>query len=83
VNLHQTNQRKIYLLQTFLIATLILVALTKFFKTSDVYDPSWIQYSIENAYSNAEGELEVKIFPQWKNANWFLKLPSGKYEYYK
>jgi hypothetical protein len=63
-----------------LIAILLVFSIREFFRTTGFYNPKWARYSLKNAYRNSYGELELKIFPQWENTNWVIRLPIGKYE---
>lgn len=66
-----------------IIASLLLLSTVKFFDTALFYDPQWERYSLTNAYPNAAGELEIKIFPQWSDNSWVLTLPPNRWEAYR
>lgn len=83
MNLRPTKQTKLKVFHTAVMAVLLCASSIKFFETNRFYDLNWVPYSLANAYQNPAGNLEIKIFPQWKNTNWVLTLPAGKYEKYK
>jgi hypothetical protein len=75
VNQFPAEQNKFKILSVVLITLLMLCAAYRFFKTRYYYDPAWTPFDLEHAYTNDQGEREIKVFPQRENSTWVIKLP--------
>lgn len=77
INLSPSRHNKLrWIIYMLIIAALLSGSFLKFFRTQDVYNRNWVPYSINNGQINQQGELEVKIFPQWAGTNWAIKIPA-------
>jgi len=63
-----------------IIGAVLLLSLSKFFKTDHFYNHAWVPYDVERAYRQGSGMLYIKIFPQWEHTNLVIELPEKEYE---
>jgi hypothetical protein len=59
--------------------SLLVLSFIRFFSTKDVYDHKWSSFNHKSIYRNSDGNLEIKIFPQWRNTDWKISFTDEAY----